>query len=135
MVGLVLISHGEMGKYVLKSAELIAGTQENVATASLMPEDSPESFQEKLLEAIASVNTEEGLLVLGDVGGGTPWITTAILSRERKLECLAGMNLPMVLEILMTRPTGASLQELLELGETSGKAGIISLSRMLEQVE
>ena len=135
MVGLVLISHGEMGKYVLKSAELIAGTQENVATASLMPEDSPESFQEKLLEAIASVDTEEGLLVLGDVGGGTPWITAAILSRERKLECLAGMNLPMVLEILMTRPTGASLQELLELGEASGKAGIISLTRMLEQSE
>ena len=135
MVGLVLISHGEMGRYVLKSAELIAGTQENVATASLMPEDSPESFQEKLLEAIASVNTEEGLLVLGDVGGGTPWITAAVLSRQRKLECLAGMNLPMLLEILMTRPTGASLQELLELGETSGKAGIISLSQMLEQAE
>ena len=135
MVGLVLISHGEMGKYVLKSAELIAGTQENVATASLMPEDSPESFQEKLLKAIASVDTEEGLLVLGDVGGGTPWITAAVLSRQRKLECLAGMNLPMVLEILMTRPCGASLQELLELGETSGKAGIISLTRMLEQAE
>ena len=135
MVGLVLISHGEMGKYVLKSAELIAGTQENIATVSLMPEDSPESFQEKMLAAIASVNTEEGLLVLSDVGGGTPWITAAVLSRQRKLECLAGMNLPMLLEILMTRPTGASLQELLELGETSGKAGIISLSRMLEQAE
>ena len=135
MVGLVLISHGEMGKYVLKSAELIAGKQENIATASLMPEDSPESFQEKMLAAIASVNTEEGLLVLSDVGGGTPWITAAVLSRQRKLECLAGMNLPMLLEILMTRPTGASLQELLELGETSGKAGIISLSRMLEQAE
>ncbi len=135
MVGLVLISHGEMGKYVLKSAELIAGKQENIATASLMPEDSPESFQEKMLAAIASVNTEEGLLVLSDVGGGTPWITAAVLSRQRKLECLAGMNLPMLLEILMTRPTGASLQELLELGETSGKAGIVSLSRMLEQAE
>jgi len=135
MVGLVLISHGEMGKYVLKSAELIAGTQENIATVSLMPKDSPESFQEKMLAAIASVDTEEGLLVLSDVGGGTPWITAAVLSRQRKLECLAGMNLPMLLEILMTRPTGASLQELLELGETSGKAGIISLSRMLEQAE
>ena len=135
MVGLVLISHGEMGKYVLKSAELIAGTQENIATVSLMPEDSPESFQEKMLAAISSVHTEEGLLVLSDLGGGTPWICTAVLSRQRKMECLAGMNLPMLLEILMTRPTGASLQELLELGETSGKAGIISLSRMLEQAE
>ena len=135
MVGLVLISHGEMGKYVLKSAELIAGAQENIATVSLVPEDSPESFQEKMLAAISSVNTEEGLLVLSDIGGGTPWITAAVLSRQRKLECLAGMNLPMLLEILMTRPTGASLQELLELGETSGKAGIISLSRMLEQAE
>jgi len=135
MVGLVLISHGEMGKYVLKSAELIAGAQENIATVSLMHGDSPEGFQEKMLAAIASVNTEEGLLVLSDVGGGTPWITAAVLSRQRKLECLAGMNLPMLLEILMTRPTGASLQELLELGETSGKAGIISLTRMLEEAE
>ena len=135
MVGLVLISHGEMGKCVLKSAELIAGTQENIATVSLMPEESPESFQEKMLAAIASVNAEEGLLVLCDLGGGTPWISAAVLSRQRKLECLAGMNLPMLLEIVMTRPSGASLQELLELGETSGKAGIISLSRMLEQAE
>ena len=126
MVGLVLISHGDMGKYMLKSAELIAGSQENVVTVSLMPEDSPESFQEKMISAIASVNTEEGLLVLSDLGGGTPWICTAVLSRQRKMECLA---------ILMTRPTGASLHELVELGETSGKAGIISLSRMLEQEE
>jgi len=135
MVGLVLISHGEMGKYMLKSAELIAGTQEDIATVSLVPEDSPESFQERMISAIESVDTKEGLLVLSDLGGGTPWICTAVLSRQRKLECLAGMNLPMLLEILMTRPTGVSLQELLELGETSGKAGIISLSRMLEQAE
>ncbi|MFH1928593.1 MAG: PTS mannose transporter subunit IID, partial [Chloroflexota bacterium] len=67
--------------------------------------------------------------------GGTPWNCTCVLSRQKKLESLTGMNLPMLLEILMTRPTGASLQELLELGETSGKAGIISLSRMLEQAE
>ena len=135
MVGLVLISHGEMGKYLLKSAELIAGTQEGVATVSLVPEDSPESFQERMLVAIASVDTEEGLLVLCDLGGGTPWISAAVLNRQRKLECLAGMNLPMLLEILMTRPCGASLQELLELGETSGKAGVLSLSRMLEEAE
>lgn len=135
MVGLVLISHGEMGKYLLKSAEMIAGTQEDVATVSLVPEDSPESFQERMIAAMESVDTGEGVLVLADLCGGTPWNCACVLSRQKKLESLTGMNLPMLLEILMTRPTGASVQELLELGETSGKAGIISLSRMLEQAE
>jgi PTS system mannose-specific IIA component len=135
MVGLILISHGQMGDYLLSSAELIAGTQENVATVGLVPQDSPESFQAKMVSAIGSLDTENGLLVLSDLCGGTPWNCTAVLSRDEELECLTGMNLPMLLEILMTRPTGASVQELADIGETAGKTGIIRLSRMLEESE
>ena len=135
MVGLIIVSHGELGTYLLKAAEMIAGTQEGVATVSLVPEDSPESFQERMSSAIESVDTGEGVLVLADLCGGTPWNCTCVLSREETLDSLTGVNLPMLLEILMTRPTGASVQELVELGETSGKAGIVSLSRLLEELE
>jgi PTS system mannose-specific IIA component len=135
MVGLVLISHGQMGHYLLESAELIAGTQEQVATVSLVPEDSPESFQAKMLSAIQSIDTDKGLLVLSDLCGGTPWNCTAVLSRDEELECLTGMNLPMLLEILMIRPTGVSVRELADIGEAAGRAGIVRLSRMLEDAE
>jgi len=132
ITGLVLVSHGDMSKHLLESAELICGTQKNVATVCLSPDDTPEAFRERLVLTIESLDAAAGSLVLIDLFGGTPSNVTAALTREFDLQCLTGMNLPMLLEILMSRDAGASASDLVELGEKSGKEGIINLSRLLE---
>ena len=104
MVGIVLISHGEMANGMLNSAGMFFGETElqQVATVSLHPADSPEDFDIKLTEAIASVDTGDGVVVLCDLLGGTPCNRAAYKASE-KVQVITGMNLSMFMELLGSR--------------------------------
>ena len=112
---------------------MICGPQENVSTVCLVPEDSPDSFREKMVAAIQSLDASDGILVLGDLCGGTPCNVTASLTAEYRYECILGMNLPMLLEVLTNRDGSTPVQELAALAEQSGKAGVVNLLQMLRQ--
>jgi mannose PTS system EIIA component len=132
MIALVLVSHGEMCKYLLRSAELIVGPQSNVATIDLLAEDSPESYRERLSSAMGTLDMGEGVLVLVDLCGGTPCnVTGAMLQERADLYAVTGANLPMMLEVCMNRDSGLSLTELGELAANSGKDGVIDLVKMM----
>lgn len=132
MIALVLVSHGEMCTYLLRSAELIVGPQENVATIDLLCEDSPESFRDRMLKAVDALDTSEGVLVLVDLCGGTPCnVTGALLQEKTDLYAVTGANLPMMLEVCMNRDSGLSLAELGEIAATAGKDGVIDLVKMM----
>ena len=104
MVGIVLISHGEMANGMLNSAGMFFGETElqQVATVSLHPADSPEDFDIKLTEAIASVDTGDGVVILCDLLGGTPCNRAAYKASE-KVQVITGMNLSMFMELLGSR--------------------------------
>ena len=104
MVGIVLISHGEMANGMLNSAGMFFGETElqQVATVSLLPADSPEDFDVKLTDAIASVDTGDGVVILCDLLGGTPCNRAAYKASE-KVQVITGMNLSMFMELLGSR--------------------------------
>lgn len=104
MVGIVLISHGEMANGMLNSAGMFFGETElqQVATVSLHPADSPEDFDVKLTEAIAGVDTGDGVVILCDLLGGTPCNRAAYKASE-KVQVITGMNLSMFMELLGSR--------------------------------
>ena len=104
MVGIVLISHGEMANGMLNSAGMFFGETElqQVATVSLHPADSPEDFDVKLTEAITSVDTGDGVVILCDLLGGTPCNRAAYKASE-KVQVITGMNLSMFMELLGSR--------------------------------
>lgn len=104
MVGIVLLSHGEMANGMLNSAGMFFGETElqQVATVSLLPADSPEDFDVKLADAIASVDTGDGVVILCDLLGGTPCNRAAYKCSE-KVQVITGMNLSMFMELLGSR--------------------------------
>lgn len=44
MSKLVLISHGQLCEELKKSAEMIMGPQDDIATVALLPNEGPEDF-------------------------------------------------------------------------------------------
>ena len=105
MLGVVVISHGDMAKGMLNSASMFFGELEQVVACGLYPADSPEDFDVKLTEAIASVDTGDGVYVLCDLVGGTP-CNRAAYKCSPTVQVIGGMNLSMLMELLGMRMCG-----------------------------
>lgn len=126
MVGIILASHGEFAKGIMQSGSMIFGEQENVAAVTLMPSEGPDDFRAKLKDAIASFDSQEEVLILADLWGGTPFNQSNTLFEEHKDKwaIVSGMNLPMLIEAYGARLSTESAQEIAAQILNSGKEGI-----------
>lgn len=108
-VAIILASHGDFAQEGLKSLEMIMGTQENMETVSLYPGEDLRTTVEKMEACAKSLDTTEGLLIICDIFGGTPSnaAATVLLKQENeKTAAYAGLNLPILLEIVSSRNDG-----------------------------
>ncbi|MBA5770358.1 PTS mannose transporter subunit EIIAB, partial [Escherichia coli] len=71
MVGIILATHGEFAEGILQSGTMIFGEQENVKAITLMPSEGPEDIKAKMEAAIASFDSQDEVLFLVDLWGGT----------------------------------------------------------------
>lgn len=100
---LLLMSHGDFAKELIKSAELIVGKQDNFETLGVHLDDQIDDLKAKMFTKIDTLNTENGLIVFTDIIGGSPMnLAGYLLERDNILIC-SGMNLPILLECLLNR--------------------------------
>ncbi|WP_101877800.1 PTS sugar transporter subunit IIA [Lachnoclostridium edouardi] len=100
MIHVIIVTHGNLGTELLKSAEMIAGEIKGIDSVSLLKEDNPLSFEEKVIQVIGK--EEDQLLFLADIFGGTPYNTAVSLLKKWDAWIVTGVNLPMVLEAATT---------------------------------
>lgn len=132
MTGIVIVSHGDLGRELLVAAELICGKQDKVATLGLHAEDAIEALPGRIAEAIDRVNDADEVLVLVDLFGGSPGNATLRCLAQRDFECISGVNLPMLLEVLMQRETMGA-RELADLAVQAGHQGVQNLGELFRQ--
>ena len=127
MVGVVLISHGDMAKGMLNSAGMFFGDLEQVVACGLYPADSPEDFDVKLTDAIAEVDKGDGVVVLCDLVGGTP-CNRAAYKCSSTVKVIGGMNLSLLMELLGARMFGeVNIDNIVQ----TGKDGIVNYNALL----
>lgn len=112
MVGLIVVTHGNLSSALIKSVSLITGEYQNVITLSLERNDSAEELHQKIAESIEKVDEGDGVMIFTDVMGGTPSNLSTLAARKHELFCITGVNLPMVVEFIMSAGDGMSLEEL-----------------------
>lgn len=114
MIGILILSHGDMAKGMIHSLNFLYGQAEGLMALCLYPEHSPEEFDALLLDAVAQVDEGEGVLIFSDVNGGTPANRALLLASVRPdVEVIAGVNLPLLLAAVSSREF-CSLPELYE---------------------
>ncbi|WP_130811440.1 PTS sugar transporter subunit IIA [Olsenella sp. Marseille-P4559] len=106
-MNLVLASHGNFAKELVKSAEMIYGDMSDVPIVSLMPGMSFEGFTKEASEVLDK--TGKNTLVLVDLFGGTPSNVFSALTRKYGHHVVTGLNLPMLIEVYSTMKGDASL--------------------------
>jgi PTS system mannose-specific IIA component len=103
MIGMILVTHGQLAEEFVKAMEHVVGRQEAVATVCIGPKDDVESKRKEIAKAIKDVDGGEGVAVLTDLFGGTPSNLAISLMKEGKVEVVAGINLPMLIRLANAR--------------------------------
>ncbi len=127
----LIMTHGKLAGSLYETVRFIYGSTEGLAYLD-MPEPFDKNAYEATLEKIVSENEKEGILILCDLFGGSPFLTSAKILKEhfQQVELVTGVNLGMLLE-LMTNIESASIEELKQIAVNSGKDGIVDIKERL----
>ena len=124
---IVVAGHGDLADALVSSAQLICGMVEELFAVGLRPDDSPESFGERLAGAIAS---DGPVLILTDLVGGTPHNVALAMCRGLPAAVLiSGVNLAVLIEAATT--TDALDTALVERLVSGGRGALADAASLL----
>ena len=137
MIGLVVTGHANFASGMTSSVNLIAGEQEAYRYIDFLPTYSLEDLSRELTKAMDELKDCEGILVFADLMGGTPFKTAVEVGFPRgNVNVLAGTNLPMLLEIVMSRKFIEDLEDLTQTALEVGAEGVACYAfQKVEDVE
>src|SRR5690349_152336 len=113
---IVVAAHGELADAFVSAATLICGVLRDLRAVGLRPEDSPESFAERL-SAVLPVDAP--VLILTDLVGGTPHNVALTLARRLPAATvISGVNLAVLVEAATSTDAldAATVERLVTLG-------------------
>jgi PTS system mannose-specific IIA component len=103
MIGIVIVTHCNLGQELIRAAEFISGRLKQTQAVSLNPGDQDELLRGKIAKAIEQVDTGNGVILLTDMFGGTPSNISLSFLSEGKVEVVTGANLPMLIGLASKR--------------------------------
>jgi mannose PTS system EIIA component len=99
MIGVVVITHGQLATELVNAAEMIVGDLPQFAAVSIGWHVDVESARQEIERAIARVQGADGVLVLTDMFGGTPANLGITFLEADRVEVITGVNLPMLIKL------------------------------------
>ena len=130
MIGLVLVTHGQLASQFVAAMEHVVGPQTQVAAISIGPDDDMEQRRKDILKAVAASDSGDGVILLTDMFGGTPSNLAISVMDKARVEVIAGVNLPILIKLASVRDT-ANLGEAVDQAQESGRKYISIASRVL----
>jgi PTS system mannose-specific IIA component len=131
MVGVVVVTHGQLATELVNAAETIVGDLPRFAAVSIGWHDDPEQARSEIAEAIARLDGGSGVVVLTDMFGGTPSNLAMSLLDAGRVEVVTGVNLPMLIKLANLRED-EGLQEIARRIREDGRNAIWVASDLLK---
>jgi len=120
MIGIILVTHGNIGAEMLMALDQIVGPQQQVKAISVAADDDMDACRNAILAAVKDVNTGDGVVLLTDMFGGTPSNLALSVMPKTNAVVLAGVNLPALIKLASLRSSWALLDAVRE-AETAGR--------------
>jgi PTS system mannose-specific IIA component len=99
MIGVVVVTHGQLATELVNSAETIVGDLPGFAAVSIGWHEDAEGARHEIEQAVARVSKDAGVLILTDMFGGTPSNLAMSFLAQGKVEVITGVNLPMLIKL------------------------------------
>jgi PTS system mannose-specific IIA component len=130
MIGIVIVTHGQLATELRKATEHVVGDQTHFETVCIGPDDDMERRRADIKKAVSRVQANSGVIILTDMFGGTPSNLAISLLDADKVEVIAGVNLPMLIKLVEARDS-ISLSEAAEKAKEAGRRYIAIASQIL----
>jgi PTS system mannose-specific IIA component len=131
VIGIVVTAHAELAHALVNTAKLVVGEGVNVTSVPINADDTSETFGPRLREAIAKVDTGDGVMVLTDMFGGTPSNVGMTMHQPGRVEVLTGVNLPMMVKAMQLAMRGADLVAMAKQVKAAGQRSIAVATEVL----
>lgn len=131
MIGYIVATHGTLSDGLVSAADLIIGDTADIVTLNLFHGDSIDDLGEKIKEAIKKADRGDGVIILTDLYGASPFNQATIALNgapdavREKSYVLTGVNLPMMLEAINQRMLNATSAEAVEEILASAGASVV----------
>ena len=93
------MTHGRLAIELLNAAEMIVGEIHGMAAVSIGWHDDVDTASTMIRNALDRVRTDDGVLILTDMFGGTPTNIASTFLGQEKVEVVTGVNLPMLIKL------------------------------------
>jgi PTS system mannose-specific IIA component len=130
LLGVVLVTHGQLGEVLLSVAGMIVGDIDHMQSVSIGWHSDVEASKRQIEAAVDSVDAGKGVVILTDMFGGTPSNISLSLMKKDRLEVITGVNLPMVIKLANQKGT-ETLAELVTAAKSQGQSQISIPSELL----
>lgn len=122
MIGIILVTHGDLAKEFILIAEHIVGKQPDIVPICIAPDDNMEKRRDDILAAVKQVDKGYGVVILTDMFGGTPSnLAISVMGANKQVEVIAGINLPMLVKLVSVRKAQPMPQAVLSAQEAGRK--------------
>jgi len=132
MIGIIIVTHGNLALELKSAMEHILGIQKNIEIISIKPDDDLKIKKSALEESIKKVDEENGVIILTDMFGGTPSNLAISLLKIGKVEIISGVNLPMLIKLIGLRDSN-DLQKVATESKESAQKYISIASEILSE--
>ena len=104
MIGILLITHGELGKSLIECATHILGDKPALLESLTIENDcAHEKMFSDISEKIKVLDQGKGVLILTDIFGATPCNIITKIIQPGKVDAIAGVNLSMLIRSINYR--------------------------------
>ncbi len=132
MIGIVIVTHSQLGDALIEAAQFILGSRPEAAVAvSINLNEQVDLLRDKVAAGVKQVKHPDGVLILTDMFGGTPSNLSYSFLEEGRVEVISGVNLPMLIKAVNARKN-LQIVELAECIEAYGKKSISMASGILK---
>ena len=123
MIGLVIVTHGRLAEEFMAAAEHVVGPQDSVRAIGIAADDDIEQRRAEILAAVEDLDSGEGVIVATDMFGSTPSNLALSIMKDGNVEVVAGINLPMLVELARLRQD-AGLESVVAAAQEVGRKNI-----------
>ena len=130
MIGILLVTHGNLAKEMIGAMEHVVGKQEKLDMVCIGENDDVEKSRQDIIDKVQQLDTGEGVCIATDMFGGTPSNLAISVMKSDKVEVVAGLNLPMLIKLVRLR--NLPLKQMVEESAQAGRKYINVASELLK---
>jgi mannose PTS system EIIA component len=126
MIGILIVAHGKLGESLVEAVTHVLGVRPpQFDVFPVAATDDPLALLPKAREAVAALDTGDGVAILSDIYGATPCNLAAKLASPGRIEVVAGVSLPMLVRAFTYRTKGMDI--LVKKAVSGGCEGVLHI--------